>query len=141
MLRDLEASGVEAFTLDRCPRCETVTVIGSNSAKTADDLLTLWAIFKATELARADLYFAFAVDSARAGKLEVARSVAFETIGHVTVEDPRPHLLLGQLGVGLKDRRLVDEAKAFLRFLEFDEWERKLDHVARSGSLDFEFHV
>jgi len=141
MLRDLEAAGVEAFTLDRCPRCESVTVIGSNSAKTADDLLTLWAIFKATELARTDLYFAFAVDSARAGKLEVARSVAFETIGHVTIEDPRPHLLLGQLGVGLKDRRLVDEAKAFLRFLAFDEWERKLDHIARSGSLDFEFHV
>lgn len=141
MLRDLEAAGVAAFTLDRCPRCESVTVIGSDSVKTADDLLTLWAIFKATELTRADLYFAFAVDSAREGKLDVARSVALETIGHVTVEDPRPHLLLGQLGVGLKDRKLVEEAKAFLRFLKFDEWERKLDHVARSGSVDFEFHV
>ena len=141
MLRDLEAAGVEAFTLDRCPRCEIVTIIDSSSAKTADDLLTLWAVFKATELARADLYFAFALDSARAGQLEVARSVVLETIGHVTLEDPRPHLLLGQLGVGLKDRRLVEEAKAFLRFWKFDEWERKLDHIARSGSLDFEFDV
>lgn len=141
MLRDLEAAGVEAFTLDRCPRCEIVTIISSDSAKTADDLLTLWAVFKATELARADLYFAFALDLARAGQLEVARGVALETIGHVTLEDPRPHLLLGQLGVGLKDRRLVEEAKAFLRFLKFDEWERKLDDVARSGSPDFEFHV
>ena len=67
--------------------------------------------------------------------------MALETIGHVTVEDPRPHLLLGQLGVGLRDRRLVREAKAFLRFLKFDELERKLDDVARSGSPDFEFHV
>jgi hypothetical protein len=141
MLRDLEAAGVEAFTLDRCPRCEIVTVIGSDAAKTADDLLTLWAIFKSTELTRADLYFAFALDSARAGQLEVARSVALETIGHVSLEDPRPHLLLGQLGLALKDRRLVDEAKAFLRFLKFEELERKLDDVARSGALDFEFHV
>lgn len=141
LLRDLEEVGVEAFTLDRCPRCETFTSIGSDSVKTADDLLNLWAIFKATELTRADLYFAFALDSARAGQLEVARSVILETIGHITLEDPRPHLLLGQLGVGLGDRRLVEEAKAFLRFLKFDEWARKLDHVARSGSPDFELHV
>jgi hypothetical protein len=141
MLRDLSEAGVAAFALDRCPRCETFTVISSESAKTADDLLAVWAIFKATELARADLYFAFALDSARAGQLEVARGVALETIGHVTVEDPRPHLLLGQLGVGLRDRTLVREAKAFLRFLKFDELERKLDDAARSGSPDFEFHV
>lgn len=138
---DLEAAGVQAFTLDRCPRCEIFIVFGSDSAKTADDLLKVWAIAKATELSRADLYFAFALDSARAGQLDVARSVALETIGHVTLEDPRPHLLLGQLGVALKDRRLVEEAKAFLRLLKFDEWERKLDHIARSGSLDFEFYV
>lgn len=139
MLGDLEEARVKAFTLDRCPRCDTFTVIGSDSAKTIDDLLTVWAIFKATELARADLYFTFAHDSARAGQLEVARDVALETVGHVTLEDPRPHLLLGQLGVGLRDGRLVQEAKAFLRFLKFDEWERKLDDVARTGSPDFEF--
>lgn len=141
MLRDLEETGVKAFALDRCPRCDIVTIIESDSAKTADDLLNLRAVFKATELARADLYFAFALDSAHAGQLEVAREVALETIGHVTLEDPRPHILLGQIGVGLRDWRLVQESKAFLRFLEFDEWERKLDLIARSGSLDFEFHV
>jgi hypothetical protein len=141
MLCDLEAAGVKRFTLDRCPRCEIFTVIGSGSVKTADDLLTLWAISKAMELTRADLYFAFALDSAHSGQLEVARSVALETIGHVTLEDPRPHLLLGQLGVVLRDRRLVEEARAFLRFLKFDEWEQKLDDVARSGSPDFGFQA
>lgn len=141
MLRDLSEAGISAFTLDRCPRCEICTVIGSKSANTTDDLLNLWAIFKATELARADLYFAFALNSARAGQLEVAREVALETIGHVTLEDPRPHLLLGQLGVGLRDRRLVQEARAFLRFLKFDELERKLGDIARSGSPDFELHL
>jgi hypothetical protein len=137
MLRDLGEAGVETFTLDCCPRCETFAMFGINSIKTVDDTLKVWAIFKATELARTDLYFAFALESARAGQLEVARDVALETIGHVTLEDPRPHLLLGQLGVGLRDRRLVQEAKAFLRFLKMDEWEQKLDQVVQLGLPDF----
>jgi hypothetical protein len=135
----VEEAGVKAFTLNRCPRCDTFGAVGSGSVRTADDLLAVWAVFKATELERANLYFAFALVSARAGWLEDARDVALETVGHVTLEDPRPHLLLGQLGVGLGDRRLVREAKAFLRFLGVDGWERKLDLAVRSGSPDFAF--
>jgi hypothetical protein len=137
MLQDLKAAKIENFTLDRCPRCSAFVAIGINSIKTDDDTLAFWAISKATELARADLYFAFALESARAGRLEGARDVALETIGHVTMEDPRPHLLLGNLGVGLRDQNLIQEAKSFLSFLKLDEWERKLDEVVRSNSPDF----
>jgi len=139
MLRDLEEAGVKAFTIDRCPRCKSFASINIDSNKTVDDLLDLLAVFKATELARADLYFTFARDSALAGHLEVALDVALETVGHVTLEDPRPHLLLGHLGVELRDERLVQEAQAFLRFLKFEEWEQELEDAVRTGSPDFEF--
>lgn len=138
MLRHLEGIGVECFALDRCPRCSVFAATGSASVKTADDLLVLWSISKATQLARADLYLTFAAHSARAGQLAIARDVALETVGHVSLEDPRLHLLLGQLAVGLKDRKLLREAKAFLRYFELDQWERKLDQVVQSGRPDFD---
>lgn len=64
MLRDIEASGIEALALDRCPRCAIFTTVGTCSLKTADDLIGLWCIFKATQLARGDLYFSHALESA-----------------------------------------------------------------------------
>jgi hypothetical protein len=105
---------------------------------TANDLIVVWSIHKATEIARANLYFSHALESARAGRLEIARDVALETVGHVSLEDPSPHWLLGQLAVILRDQRLLREAKAFLRFLKLDHWERRLDQVVVSGSPDFE---
>jgi len=137
LLGDLEGVGIGVFAPDRCPRCPTFNIVATDSVRTADDALAVWAVFKSSQRARADLYFEFALDAARAGRLEVARDVALEAVGHVTMEDPRPHLLLGQLGVGLGNRGLVREAKAFLGFLRLDAWERKLDEVVRSGSPDF----
>lgn len=138
MLRDIEASGIEALALDRCPRCSIFTTVGTCSLKTTDDLIGLWCIFKATLLARGDLYFSYALESARTGRIEIAGDVALETVGHVNLEDPRPHLLLGQLAVKLRDRELLGEAKSFLQFFKLDRWERKLDQVVQSGSPDFE---
>jgi hypothetical protein len=40
---------------------------------------------KAT-LARGNLYFSYALEAARAGRIEVAREVALETVGHVDLE-------------------------------------------------------
>lgn len=137
MLRDLEGVGIRVLALDRCPRCSIFTTIGSSSLTTTDGTVKVWGISKATEMARADLYLNYALHSARAGELEVAREVALETVGHVTLEDPRVHLLLGQLAVRLKDRKLLREAKAFLRFLRHDRWERMLDQASQSGSPDF----
>lgn len=138
MLRDLRHAGVETFTLDRCPRCEIFVATSSDGVKTADVLLELMAIFQATQFARASLYLDYAIGLARSEQFAEARDVAIETVGHVTMEDPRVHLLLGQLGVALKDRKLVGEAKAFLAFLKSVASERKLDSVISTGLPNFE---
>lgn len=137
MLGDLSGMGIEQFALDRCPRCNTFTAIGSDSITTADDAVKCWSIWKATELARMDLYLSYAAASARAGELDTAREVTLETVAHVSFEDPRAHFLLGQIAVALQDREMLREAEAFLHFFQFDLWERRLDGVVRSGSPDF----
>ena len=139
MLRDLSGMGIEHFALDRCPRCHHVTAIGCASITTADIAINCWCICKATELARLDLYLSHAQASARAGELEAAREVVLETIAHVSAEDPRAHLLLGQIAVALQDRPLLHEAKAFLQFFKLTSWELRLDEADRSGAPSFEF--
>lgn len=138
MLRDLREMGIEHFALDRCPRCDIFTTIGCASITTADDAINCWAIWKASRLARLGLYLKHAQASARAGEFEAAREVVLETIAHVSLEDPRAHLLLGQIAVALQDRPLLREAKAFLQFFELNSWELRLDEVDRSGAPDFE---
>jgi hypothetical protein len=139
MLRDLRAMGIEQFALDRCPRCSIFTAIGSASITTADDAINCWTISKATELARLDLYLSHALGAARAGELDAAREVVLETVAHVSLEDPRAHLLLGQIAVALQDRTMLREARAFLQFFQLNSWQRRLDEAVRSGSPDFEF--
>lgn len=138
LLRDVEKAGIEAVTLDRCPRCSIFTVTGIRSLKAPDHLLVLWAIHKATEMARLELYLAHALKSARAGQLEAARDVALESVGHVSLEDPRPHLLLGELAVALGDRTLLQEAQTFLRFFKHESWAQKLAVTVQSGQALFE---
>lgn len=137
MLPDFQGSGVEWITMDRCPRCSILTTVGTRSIKTPDDAVVLWAVHKATELARAELYWAYAVESARAGKLELARDVCLEAVGHVTMEDPRLHMLLGEVALGLGDGRLLKEAKAFLEHFRMDSWLIKLAQDEESGATDF----
>lgn len=139
MLSDLRRIGIDQFALDRCPRCDIFTTTSSESVTTAEDAIVLWSISKATELARLNLYLSHACASARDGQLDIARDVALETVAHVSLEDPRAHLLLGQIAVALQDRRLLREAKAYLRFLKLESWEDKLDQVIHSGSPNFEF--
>jgi hypothetical protein len=137
MLRDLEGSGIERLTLDRCPRCSIITVIDSSAIKVPDDAVRIWAIIKSGELARAELYFTHALEYAQTGFLELARDVALEAVGHVTMEDPHLHLLLGEVAIGLGDRRLLGEAKTFLDFFNFEQCRRKLSQVEESGAPDF----
>jgi hypothetical protein len=139
MLHDLRGMGIEQFALDRCPRCNIFTAIGSASIATPDDAINCWSIWKATELARLDLYLSHARMSARTGALDEAREIVLETVAHVSLEDPRAHLLLGQIAVALQDRTLLREAKAFLQFFQLNSWEHRLDEVVQSGSPDFEF--
>jgi hypothetical protein len=137
MIHDLESAGITHVAIDRCPRCSTFSTVGLSSTASAATVVQLWAIHKATELTRGELYFEYALQSARGGRLEVARDVALEAVGHVSFEDPRLHLLLGQVAIRMADRPLLREARAFLRFLSLAPWERKLDEAQRSGLVDF----
>jgi len=137
MLTDLRRAGVGTLTMDRCPRCNCFATLGSESAKTPDDVINIWSIFKAGELARLELYLSYARESARAGRLDLARQVALETAAHVSLEDPRVHQMLGRIAVAQKDRKLFDEAKRFLRYRKLEAAERELDEAMRSGSPGF----
>ena len=141
MLRDLEKGGVETLAVDRCPRCSTFTVISTSSVKTADDLVVLWCITKATDLSRLELYVTYARELARTGDFARAKSVALETVGHVTWEDPSIHFLLGELGVVSREPALAREAMRCLRYLKHEGWEEKLHEVVKSGSARFEVPV
>lgn len=127
MLRDLTTnSTVTGVVVDRCPRCDVAVSCAADSINSADDLVVMLEIAEASHTARADLYVDFAADRLAAGEIAIAMDIVLETVGHVTMEDPRCHLLLGQIGVALDDDRLVREARAFLRFLGMSDWERTL---------------
>jgi hypothetical protein len=137
MLHGLEAAGVESFTIDRCPRCPIFVCFESAAIESAEDVVKLWANGRATVLAMADSYHAYSLQAARAGRLELARDVSLDAVSYVTLEDPRFHLLLGQIAAALRDAVLLAEAKAFLRFLELPRWEQKLAQAEKSGTPDF----
>lgn len=139
MFRDLGELGINQFVLDRCPQCNIFCAIHSESVTTAEDAINCWSISKATELARLELYLTYAQTLARAGELAAAREVLLETAAHVSVEDPRLHVLLGQVAVALPDRKLLREAKAFLQFFQLNSAERRLSEIVQSGSPNFEF--
>lgn len=136
IIQDLNANGIDTFTIDRCPRCSVFSTFSGSPP--VDSVLALWAISKASELGRANLYFAYALRAARAGKNELARDVALEAVGHVTFEHPLLHLLLGEVAIGLGEKKLLHEAKAFLQFLQLGHWGDMLDHDAKSGLPNLE---
>jgi hypothetical protein len=140
MLGDLRDSGVDGFTIDRCPRCPSSTMftkISSESMHVPADVIKVWAIGESIQRARLEFYIGRALEWTREGRLESARELALESVGHVYFEDPRPHLMLGQLAVVLGDRQLLKEAKSFLRYFGFISWERNIDDVERLGTWDF----
>jgi hypothetical protein len=138
VLQDLARAGVGSFVVDRCPRCDIATVLGNNGQKGVADVLKLWAIWKATEFARGELYESYALRAARDGDLLTALDVTLEAIGHIAMDEPRRHLLLGELAIGLGDRPLVGEARAFLRFLNRPDLDEKLAEDERAGRPDLD---
>jgi hypothetical protein len=137
MLRDIERIGVKDVTIDRCPRCTVMTAFGSSSMGTPDNVIKIWSVHKATELARTEAYLAWALKSAQAGRLEAARDVGLETVSHVTLEDPRLHVFLGRVAIALGDETLLQDAKSFLSFLKQDRLRRSLDGFAQRRPWDF----
>ena len=105
------------LSLDRCPRCEVFGVSTIGASSTVDSVLTLWAVTKAQERARLELYLEHATVAANAGDWLQVKDIALETIGHVSPVDPRLHTLVGRAAHDLGDQPLFDEAKQFLLFL------------------------
>jgi hypothetical protein len=137
LLSSLRDAGIETLALDRCPRCSTFATVTLDESATQDTLISLWAISKATELARLNLYLNYAQTLAVGARFALARQVAYETIAHVAPDSPQAHLLLGELGVALRDRRLVGEAETFLRFLRAETFATKLLQDAQLEAADF----
>jgi hypothetical protein len=138
LLREVEATGRFAFTIDCCPRCDTFTPYESTLADEAAYLVEMIGVHKSSEMARRYLYYHYALAKARAGQHAVARDVLLESVGHVTMSDPDTHLLLGQLGIAMEDDELVREAHEYLRFFGSGAWDRKLESVELAGKADFE---
>lgn len=137
LLGSLRDVGIRTLALDRCPRCPTFGIVTLDDSATADTLISLWAISKATELARLNLYLNYAQTLAIGTHFDLARQVAYETIAHVAPDSPQAHLLLGEIGIALNDRRLVGEAETFLRFLSAESFATKLRQDAQSAAADF----
>lgn len=137
VLSSLRGVGIRTLALDRCPRCPIFATVTLDESATADTLISLWAISKATELARLNLYLNYAQNLAVGTHFALARQVAYETIAHVAPDSPQAHLLLGELGIALKDQRLVGEAETFLRFLHAESFATKLLQDAQLAVADF----
>ena len=112
-----EHAAVSHVALDRCPRCNVFAALNAPALDSSTKVVHAWKISQATEIARCNLYLDYAQTAARAGQFLVARDVALELVGHVTVEDPRVHLLLGKLAIALGDKSLLQQAQSFLTFL------------------------
>jgi len=139
LLRDGRKIGIDEFALDRCPRCDTFSVIRNTATITTDDIITCWSVVKAMELARMEGHLTYAQACSRAEQFYTARDVLLEAAAHVSLEDPRLHMWLGQVAVALYDDELFRQAKSFLQFFELKSWERRLDLVAESRSLHLDF--
>jgi|SRR5687767_8132127 len=138
MLRDIRAHDIGAFVLDRCPRCEIGVMFGSENVATAADVLTVWAIVKSSQYARAEFYMALVMSAAGNDDLHTAREVLLELVGHVMPEDPRLHYYLGQIAAASGDDCMLREAKSFLQLFDRQDFNERLDRAAATGRLDFD---
>ncbi|MGE0594476.1 MAG: hypothetical protein AB7G23_12610 [Vicinamibacterales bacterium] len=136
ILRDLRPRGVTQWAIDRCPRCDVFWTVDGEAA-TADDVVGPWTLAVASCRVRAEQCLRVALDAALAGRLEEARDVALETVSHVTEEDARFHMLLGQLAVASGTAAQVEEARGYLRALGALEGLASLEGAARTGAADF----
>jgi hypothetical protein len=139
MFRDLRPVGIDEFTLDRCPRCEEFCAVSTSSMTTTDDVINCWSIVKSIELARLERFLKYAQAAARAEQFYTARDVLLEAAAHVSIEDPRLHLSLGQVALALYDSELLHEVKTFLRFFKLKSWEGRLNQMAHSRRSNYDF--
>lgn len=136
-MRTLETGGIQQFTLDRCPRCWNFAVASTKSIQTVDDAITHWSFVKAVEFARADYYFDLAERMLASGNCTGARDLALQAVLHVTLEDPRFHLLLIEAGRQLNDQTLVDEARLTLKQMQLPLSGDHMGQAIAFGLIDY----
>jgi serine/threonine protein kinase len=136
LLHMLQAKSIAHIALDRCPRCSVFNSGRLETAQGPAELITLWAIHESTRRERLQLYLDYATQCASSGRLDIARDVALEIVGHISLEDPRPHAILGRLAIEFGDATMLREAQTFLRFLGEDTWADKLGALPSNGSLE-----
>ena len=117
LISALNDGGIKSLTIDRCPRCAVFMAAEIMPDNTARDLIVLWAIAKATNTARAELWLSYAEDAARAGDTQTACAIALEAVAHVTPDDRRAHVLLRDVAMATGDLTLLGEAKAVRQVL------------------------
>ena len=113
-------------------------MFGSENVATAADVLTVWAIVKSSQYARAEFYMALVMSAAGNDDLHTAREVLLELVGHVMPEDPRLHYCLGQIAAASGDDCMLQEAKSFLQLFDRQDLNERLDRAAATGRLDFD---
>jgi hypothetical protein len=132
-----EHAGVSHIALDRCPRCNLLVTIKALSLDSPTKVIQFYRIAKANEIARCTLYRDYARSAAKNGQFLCARDVALELVGHVTAEDPRTHLLLGKLGIQLRDKKLLREATKFLAVIKQDWAIAELQAAEKTKVFEF----
>lgn len=136
-MRTLESGGIQQFTLDRCPRCWNFAVASTRSIRTTDDAIAHWSFVKAVEYARADYYYQLAERMLSSGDCKGARDLALQAVLHVTLEDPRFHLLLVEAGQRMNDKTLIDEARLTLKQLNVPAKGDLLRQASAFGLTDY----
>ncbi len=135
LLSNLRHSGaIQNFAVDVCPHCLTFPAVQIKELTTAADIIKIWAIYKSAELARESMYYAHAKKAAEGGDLQEARESSLQAIQHVSMESARFHLLLGKIGIALKDKDLLRDARRFLEFLHAEQALQQLNAIEQSGN-------
>jgi len=113
-----DESGVKYVTLDKCVHCNVQAILPWTNFKSADDVLTMWAVFSSTKILMRQALFDQARLSFEEGDLEKAKSICLDVIECTDIDYPEVHLLLGKCAVRLHDDRLKNQVYDFLKLFE-----------------------
>lgn len=130
VIPELAHVGLAGFILDPCPYCPATNVLPASALSNPTATLHFWA---AERQSRNDLFERF-LDKARealaADRAKEALRIGQHIVTHLDAERPEVHLLLGECGVRLGDKKLVDRKLEILR--SFGEpWPSRLQEIAR----------
>jgi hypothetical protein len=106
--------GVTDLVLNRCPRCDVMTVVPLDSLQSTDDFIRIWASTTASGMAFYDRNLERATAAFTEGRISDARDLAVEIVQHIDAERAEVHFLLGSCGILIRDDATVEQAFHFL---------------------------